>query len=143
MIAPYNNILSRICTNTSLVERLLHVICTTNIAAPKQSYQLGGCRLGWCQIMAETPRQQPFYEKSSTYKPSGPSGWLALVCNFSTILSPPDEMLVNGKVTLKIKLESTHFYTWMERGTHLYNEGSGTGVLGYTDGSQDSPSDNQ
>ena len=56
---------------------------------------------------------------------------------------PPDEMLVNGKVTLTIKLESTHFYTWMERGTHLYNEDSGTGVLGYTDGSQDSPSDNQ
>ena len=89
MIAPYNNILSRICTNTSLVEPLLHVICTTNIAAPKQSYQLSGCRLGWCQIMTETPRQQPFYEKSSTYKPSGPSGWLALACNFSTILSPP------------------------------------------------------
>ena len=58
MIAPYNNIITRICTNTSLVERLLHVICTTNIAAPKQSYQLGGCRLGWCQIMAETPSLQ-------------------------------------------------------------------------------------
>ena len=62
-IAPYDNILAHACTSASLVEPLLHVICTTNIAPPKQSYQLGGCRLGWFQIMTlalQTTRQQPF-----------------------------------------------------------------------------------